>query len=152
MNKEPIKTMDIVGDFDNCPHCGVSFLGKDIYQHFLDEYTANWPYKYAITKERMLQSKKEYPDLYTGFPDNLDDLTDIEANALYTARSYGWTKENPKCFKHTLMGVEIQGEYDGILFWQCTACNTYWKRFEWSDLSIVEKWKENETIGNNSED
>ena len=76
----------------------------------------------------------------------------IEMNAMYTARSYGWTKENPKCFKHTIMGVEVQGVYDGILFWQCTACNTYWKRFEWSDLSIVEKWKDNETVSDNPED
>lgn len=148
-----IKTLDIVGDFDECPYCNTSFLGEDIYQHFLERYAADPNYKYFVTKERIIETVKHYPKLYADFPiEDLDSMSFIEMNALWTARSYGWTKENPKCFKHTLMGVEIQGVYDGVLFWQCARCNTYWKRFEWSDLSIVEKWKENETISNNSKD
>jgi hypothetical protein len=141
MVKAEINILDIVGDFEECPHCKTSFIGNDIYQHFLEIYTLDWPYRYAKTKEEILENKKNYPELYKNFPDNLDDYTDIEANALDTANSYGWTKEKPRSFKHTVIGVEVQGAYDGVLFWHCTKCNTYWKRFPWSDLSIVEGWK-----------
>ncbi len=28
-----------------------------------------------------------------------------------------------------LIGVEIEGEYDGVSYWQCPDCGTYWDRF-----------------------
>jgi hypothetical protein len=132
MERNIINIVDIVGDFDNCPHCGISFLGKDIYQYFLEEYTNNWPYKYALTKERILESKTNFSDLYANFPDNLDDMTDIEANALYTASSYGWHTNNKKCFRNGVISVETE-QYDGITWFFCQRCERYWKRFEWSD-------------------
>lgn len=138
-----IKALDVVGDFDECPHCKTSFIGKDIYEHFLEQYKNDPNYPYLRTKEDILESIRIYPDLYAGLSvDDINNSSFFEMNALYTARSYGWTKENPKSFKHTIVGVEVQGVYDGVLFWHCSKCNTYWKRFPWSDLSIIEGWKE----------
>lgn len=28
-----------------------------------------------------------------------------------------------------LMGIEIMGEYDGVLYWRCPECLTAWHRF-----------------------
>jgi len=28
-----------------------------------------------------------------------------------------------------LIGVEIQGEFDGVSYWKCPECDTYWDRF-----------------------
>jgi uncharacterized C2H2 Zn-finger protein len=136
-NDKDLILIDLVGDFNECPHCKISFLGKDIYQHFLETYTLDWPYKYAKTKEEILESKKNYPELYKNFPDNLDDYTDIEANALDAANSYGWNKNNLKTFRNHIIGVEIQGAYDGVLFWNCSKCDAYWKRFDWSDFKYL---------------
>lgn len=128
--------MNLIGDFDSCPNCGTSFIGKDIYKHFLDDYTNNWPYQYSKTKDEIKKSIKDFSDLYESrgkIPD-IDSMTEIEANAWYSANMYGWTFENPKCFKHTIIGIEVQGYYDGIAFWHCSKCDVYWKRFSWSNF------------------
>ena len=31
------------------------------------------------------------------------------------------------------IGIEIRGEYDGVLFWQCPECGCTWHRFPESD-------------------
>lgn len=58
---------------------------------------------------------------------NPDYYKDI-AGAQKGARSYGWTPENKLQFKRYI-GVEIQGEYDGISYYQCPDCGEYWNRF-----------------------
>jgi rubredoxin len=37
----------------------------------------------------------------------------------------------PQCTagEDTLIGCEIQGVYDGILYWHCPKCNINWHRF-----------------------
>lgn len=35
----------------------------------------------------------------------------------------------PKCGHKTVWGVEVRGEYDGVLFWECPACKHAWPRF-----------------------
>jgi hypothetical protein len=40
-----------------------------------------------------------------------------------------------------LIGVEIQGEYDGISEWQCPFCKTIWDR--WTE-KIIKKGNHNE--------
>jgi len=32
-------------------------------------------------------------------------------------------------FGVNIMGIEIRGKYDGVSYWKCTSCNTYWDRF-----------------------
>ena len=54
------------------------------------------------------------------------NLTDAEVKK--AASSYGWTEENPKSFSR-LIGIEVMGKYDGISYWKCPDCNTYWDRW-----------------------
>ena len=44
------------------------------------------------------------------------------------ASHYGWTKEN-KLFFSRLIGIEIEGGYDGISEWMCPDCESKWDRF-----------------------
>ena len=45
-----------------------------------------------------------------------------------TVRAYGWTPETPKCFSN-LIGIEIEGAYDGVSLWQCPGCDQQWSWF-----------------------
>jgi hypothetical protein len=49
------------------------------------------------------------------------------------AERYGWSKNKPKSFSK-LLSIEIQGEYDGILYYQCPKCETYWGRFSGKEV------------------
>ncbi len=116
---------------NNCPKCNCDLNGKDIYQHFLNEYTTNGN-EYSNTIEQVLGSIKDYPELYKGAPSEaeLRAMTEIELNAWYTASHYGWTKQNPQTFKKEI-GIEIPGYYDGVVIWMCPECKHKWKRFDW---------------------
>lgn len=35
----------------------------------------------------------------------------------------------PSCDCTQVIGVEVQGEYDGVLFWHCRKCKTSWPRW-----------------------
>ena len=48
-----------------------------------------------------------------------DEQLESEMKSMY-AEPYRWSR---------LIGIEIQGEYDGISYWQCPDCKTYWSRF-----------------------
>ena len=52
-------------------------------------------------------------------------MSDDELQA-YITKSYG---TGPKHFSR-LIGVEIQGLYDGVIMWQCPDCKTRWDRFK----------------------
>lgn len=41
---------------------------------------------------------------------------------------YGPPTTEPRYFSR-LIGVEVQGVYDGVLYWRCPDCNTEWDRF-----------------------
>lgn len=43
----------------------------------------------------------------------------------------------PYCFSK-IMGIEIQGKYDGVSYWQCTNCNTYWDRWTGEQFTETE--------------
>ena len=61
-----------------------------------------------------------------------DNRTDEElTNA---AKSYGWTPENPQRFSK-LIGIEVMGKYDGISYWKCPHCSTFWDR--WTDEIVT---------------
>ena len=54
---------------------------------------------------------------------NNDDISDEDLNSRierWFAPPYRFSK---------LIGIEIQGEYDGISYWQCPFCKTTWDRF-----------------------
>lgn len=54
--------------------------------------------------------------------------------AAETAEMYGCTKENPKHFGKNVTGVEIQGGYDGVSYWQCSKCETYFDRWTMEEV------------------
>lgn len=66
-----------------------------------------------------------------------------------------WLKDNPDEWPHwqRRIGIEVQGEYDGVLIWKCPDCKHVWPRFPnegyWESLhnkavNIVNNWKQKE--------
>lgn len=66
-----------------------------------------------------------------------------EEKARETAKYYGCVPENPKHFGKNVVGIEIQGMYDGISFWECQECKSTFDR--WT-MKEVDKGKTNEKI------
>ena len=58
-----------------------------------------------------------------------------EDRARETANNYGCTPEKPKHFGKNVVGIEIQGMYDGISFWECQSCGTTFDRFTMKEVS-----------------
>ena len=58
-----------------------------------------------------------------------DKLVDgIKADKKHTCRKK--PEECPKCFSQSIVGVEVIGSYDGILFWECDECDYTVLRFK----------------------
>jgi uncharacterized C2H2 Zn-finger protein len=123
-------------EIDNCPKCNANFNSKDIYQHFLYEYAKYGIPSYSRGVEDIEKAKLDYPELYKTAPskEELEKMSPVELAAWNSAQQYGWTKENPRCFRREI-GIEIPGVWDGVVIWKCPACNFKWKRagFEWVD-------------------
>ena len=49
--------------------------------------------------------------------------------AAETASHYGCTPQTPKHFGKDVVGIEIQGHYDGVSYWQCKKCEATFNRF-----------------------
>lgn len=110
---------------DFCPNCNIDFRGDDIYQHFLDKYTAEWPYKYKKTHEEIFEDIRTYPMLYKCVPDNLMEYSEIEINAWWSASCYGWTVANPQTFRKDIYVKYVGGDHD-MNYWKCPNCNYTW--------------------------
>lgn len=52
-----------------------------------------------------------------------------ESKARETSEHYGCTPDRPKHFSKDVVGIEIQGMYDGISYWKCQKCNTTFDRW-----------------------
>lgn len=46
-----------------------------------------------------------------------------------TAEFYGCTKEKPRNFGKDVAGIEIQGKYDGVSYWECQKCKDVFDRW-----------------------
>ena len=57
-----------------------------------------------------------------------------EEKARDAARSYGCLPEKPKHFGKNVIGIEIQGMYDGVLFWECQSCKSTFNRFTMKEV------------------
>jgi hypothetical protein len=120
-----------MSEYKECPSCGISFEGKDIYQHFYDDYKTNGIPDYmsrekaidSITHSYLRIKEKPVPVLY--------NMIDLEVAALASASMYSWTPDKPTTFGINHCGCEVQGVYDGVLYYVCDACGYRWKRFEW---------------------
>jgi hypothetical protein len=63
----------------------------------------------------------------------LKSNTPFEARCI--ASAYGDTEDSPKHFGANVIGIEIQGQYDGISQWKCTSCNTIFDRWTMEPIS-----------------
>ncbi len=57
-----------------------------------------------------------------------------EEKARAAAKNYGCTPERPKHFGKNVIGIEIQGMYDGVSFWECQGCKTTFDRFTMKEV------------------
>jgi hypothetical protein len=64
-------------------------------------------------------------DLIKHNPDHYVTLEKAEEDA----GLYGWTPENDKRFGANVVGIEVRGKYDGVSYWECTACSKVFDRF-----------------------
>ena len=47
----------------------------------------------------------------------------------------------PVCHENQIIGIELRGQYDGVLVWRCAKCEHQWPRFasgRWHDVAA--KW------------
>ena len=58
-----------------------------------------------------------------------------EEKATSAAKNYGCTPESPKHFGKNVIGIEIQGMYDGISFWECQGCKTTFDRWTMKEVT-----------------
>ena len=59
-----------------------------------------------------------------------------EVESRRKAEMYGCTPDNPKHFGVNVVGIEVQGQYDGISYWKCLKCEATFNRW---DLKPVDK-------------
>jgi hypothetical protein len=103
----------------------------------------------------LLQTPTECPSCHITWLSGKSMPTDLLMNphnnistcheAMEAASHYGWTQENDKRFGVHYMGIEIQGQYDGILYWRCNCCGHKAARWSWYDPDIPNyMWLNNE--------
>ena len=54
-------------------------------------------------------------------------------------KNYGCTPSTPQHFSRNVVGVEVSSQYDGISYWKCGGCKTYFDR--WSMKPVDPKWE-----------
>lgn len=59
-----------------------------------------------------------------------------DKKARETASAYGCTADKPKHFSKNVVGIEIQGMYDGISYWKCQNCKTTFDRWTMKETEI----------------
>ena len=62
-----------------------------------------------------------------------DTIEDAEA----AAANYGWTRENQRKFNINVVGIEVPAKYDGVSYWHCTSCDTYFDR--WTNQVVTQE-------------
>jgi ribosomal protein L37AE/L43A len=62
----------------------------------------------------------------------LDDVNDLVRDFKYTSDNVSKKRPHhcPKCNSEKMLGVEVMGAYDGILFWECHQCDDIVLRFQ----------------------
>ena len=68
---------------------------------------------------------KEEQTIYEHFLEKYQD----ETKARKAATSYGCTPDNPRHLGKDVIGIQIQGQYDGVCQWRCNKCNTSFDRW-----------------------
>ena len=134
-----------------CPKCGVSWDGGDIIDTFkkqrdegsdfwkdksdddIARYVMGWSYVEILEfiKNNMSFDSKEENQIFLG-----QDRKDIHDYLLKNFNVDVKGKYSPPYRWSRVLGVEIQGMYDGISYWQCPDCKTTWSRFTLEEEEI----------------
>ena len=61
------------------------------------------------------------------------------SKAVQTGAMYGCTPNTPQHFGVNVVGIEIQGQYDGVSYWKCTSCGTVFDR--WTMKPVDNRWE-----------
>lgn len=103
-----------------CPKCSYNFEGEDVRS-----------YLYRAMKERKPSLTEEQ----------------LQDQSLEMAVEYGWRKEKPVTFSN-IIGVEIPGALDGVMFYQCPECETMWDRLTSKEVTVSTDVKPDENLIN----
>ncbi len=96
----------------NCPHCDANLKGEPIDpKHFIHEDDCD---------DQKARWASRYPD----------------DTPRCFCLPYG-DKPVEERFFSRIIGIEIRGVYDGVLFWQCPDCGGRWQR--WSEHDMMAK-------------
>lgn len=87
-----------------CPHCEADLRGEPI------------PPEHFTHKDEYKTGKDEYEKCSGD-------------NNCFPCLPYGWREPEERFFSR-IIGIEIQGAYDGVLFWQCPDCGKAWQRWD----------------------
>ena len=74
---------------------------------------------------------KEKETIYEFFLNKYQD----EEKARDAAKNYGCTPENPQHFSKDVIGIEVQGMYDGVSYWKCKQCETTFDRWTMNEIT-----------------
>jgi hypothetical protein len=95
----------------NCPRCNTSFIGAPIDpKHFVHDKTTD-AHKASVAWSESRGDRRTR----TGEP-------------WCSCLPYGDLPENER-FYSRLIGIEIQGGYDGVSYWMCPDCEYTWDRW-----------------------
>ena len=59
--------------------------------------------------------------------------------AWYTASMYGHSASTPRYFGVNVIGIEVQGKYDGVSYWKCTVCDVTHDRWTLEPVKTLHK-------------
>ena len=76
---------------------------------------------------------EEERSIYEYFLEKYND----ETQARKTAEMYGCTPEAPRHFGKNVVGIEVQGMYDGISFWECQSCKGTFDRWTMKEVKDI---------------
>lgn len=62
-----------------------------------------------------------------------------EEEARKSAEMYGCTPEHPMHFGVNVVGIEDSEIYDGISYWKCQKCNTYFSRWTMKEIELQDR-------------
>ena len=116
-----------MSDKKKCNSCGIFFEGKDIYQHFYDDYKEHGIPSYLMKDKAVDSIYHSYSRIKQLPIPNTSKMTDIEVAAFSSASMYSWTPENKTTFGINMHLVEIPEIYDGVIFGECDSCGFRWK-------------------------
>lgn len=108
----------MIDHYGKCPVCEFDFDGGDIVETF----------------KKMRDQGNSY------WKDKTDQDIEIEVKGRgkegdkdFVRGSYG-----PPYHWSNIMGIEIQGQYDGVSYYMCVKCKTYWDRFTGQQMTEEE--------------